>query len=425
VGFIFATLLLDVIGFGLLIPVAPRLVQSLLNGGKGGTESEAAWYYGALIATYAAMQVLFAPILGALSDRFGRRRVLLIALLGSGLDYFVMALAPTLWILFVTRVINGISGASITVCSAYIADVTPPDKRAAAYGIIGAAFGLGFVIGPLLGGALGSIDIHLPFYVAGGITLINWIYGCFFLPESLPMELRRPFSLARANPLGAFVGLGKYPLVAGLASALFMLNLAMFGLHATWVLYTAHRYKWDDLQVGLSLALVGVGAAIVQGGLARLIIPALGPGVVGERRALLLGISIGVLAYVGYGSATHGWMIYAIVAVASLGGIAGPAGQALITRTVAPTEQGTVQGSLTSLQSVANILGPLIGTSVFAWAISERATPPLNVPGLSFYVGAVLATIGLLLAALAVRVVGVAPQAAASDRATTSGARGS
>ncbi len=420
VGFIFATLLLDVIGFGLLIPVAPKLVQSLLNGGSGGTEDQAATYYGALIATYAAMQVLFAPILGALSDRFGRRRVLLVALFGSGLDYFAMAFAPSLWILFVTRAINGISGASITVCTAYIADVTPPDKRAAAYGLVGAAFGLGFIIGPVLGGFLGSIDIHLPFYVAGGVTLLNWLYGCFVLPESLAPNLRRPFSLARANPLGAFRGLGKYPLVAGMAGSLFMLNLAMFGLHATWVLYTAHRYGWNEFQVGLSLTIVGLGAAVVQGGLARRIIPALGPGVLGEKRALLIGMGIGVLAYIGYGAATEGWMIYAIVVAASLGGIAQPAGQALITRTVSPSEQGAVSGALASLQSVANILGPLIGTKVFAWAVSDRAFPPLNLPGLSFFVGAFLAGIGLLLAARAVRLVGAPP--AAHDTSSAPGA---
>ena len=420
VGFIFATLLLDVIGFGLLIPVAPKLVQSLMNDGAGGTEEQAAWYYGALIATYAAMQVVFAPILGALSDRFGRRRVLLVALLGSGLDYFAMAFAPVLWILFATRAINGISGASITVCTAYIADVTPPEKRAAAFGLVGAAFGLGFIIGPVLGGFLGSIDIHLPFYVAGGVTLINWLYGCFVLPESLAPELRRPFKLSRANPFGAFWGLGKYPLVAGMASSLFMLNLAMFGLHATWVLYTAHRYGWNEFQVGLSLTIVGLGAAVVQGGLARKIIPALGPGVLGEKRAMLIGMGIGVLAYIGYGAATEGWMIYAIVVVASIGGIAQPAGQALITRTVSPSEQGAASGALASLQSVANILGPLIGTTVFAWAISDRAVWPLNAPGLSFFVGAALALVGMLLAARAVRMVGRSEQgdAAAETRSS-------
>ncbi len=392
VKFIFFTLLLDVLGFGVLIPVAPHLIEKLQ---AGGTES-AAGTYGLLIATYSAMQFIFAPILGSLSDRFGRRPVILISLLGSGLDYFAQALAPNLAILFITRAINGISGANIPVCNAYIADVTPPDKRAAAYGMIGAAFGLGFIIGPLMGGYLGTIDIRLPFYVAGGLTLLNWLYGYFVLPESLPQDRRRAFSLLRANPLATFVHLSRYPTVMGLGGALFLLNLAMFGLHATWVLYTAHRYQWNEFQTGMSLALVGVGAAVVQGGLARKIIPRLG-----EARSLLVGIAIGVASYVGYGLATEGWMIYAIIIVASLGGIAGPAGQAIITNSVLPTEQGEVQGALTSLQSVANIGGPLIGAGVFAYFISARA--PAYVPGASYLVSALLAALGLAAAAWALR----------------------
>jgi DHA1 family tetracycline resistance protein-like MFS transporter len=324
--------------------------------------------------------------------------VLLVSLFGSALDYFAMAFAPALWILFLTRAINGVSGASITVCNAYIADVTPPEKRAAAFGMVGAAFGLGFVLGPVLGGLLGSVDIRLPFFVAGGLTLINWLYGVFVLPESLPPERRSAFSLRRANPFGALHGLGRYPLVAGMAAALFLLHLAMFSLHATWVLYTSHRYGWDEVAVGLSLTCVGIGAAVVQGGLARKIIPALG-----ERRSLLLGIGIGVMAYVAYGAATEGWMIYVIAIVASLGGIAQPAGQALITKTVRADEQGSIQGALVSLQSVANILGPLIGSSVFAYAISGSAQGVFGHPGLSFFVCAMLALGGLFVASWAVK----------------------
>ncbi|MCA3004116.1 MAG: TCR/Tet family MFS transporter [Phycisphaerales bacterium] len=394
--FIFFTVLLDVLGFGILIPVAPLLVQGLLNGGAGGTEQEAAGVYGWLIAMYAAMQFVFSPILGALSDRFGRRPVLLVSLFGSGLDYFAMALAPTLWVLFLTRAINGISGASITVCTAYVADITPHEKRAGAFGMIGAAFGLGFVIGPAVGGVLGKIDIHLPFYVAGGLTLLNWLYGLLILPESLPKERRAPFSLARANPVGSYANLTRYPLVAGLASAWFLLNMAQFGLHATWVLYTAHRYNWNPAQVGLSLTVVGLGAAVVQGGLARRLIPRLG-----EPRSMLIGIGIGVCAYIAYGLATEGWMIYAIVAVASLGGIAQPAMQATVSRTVSPTEQGAVQGSLTSLANLAQIAGPVIATTVFAWSISGRL--PVSVPGMSFFVSAALAAGVLGVTAMALR----------------------
>lgn len=392
IKFVFLTLLLDVLGFGLLIPVAPRLVERL----QGGGDAAGASTYGLLIATYAVMQFIFAPILGALSDRFGRRPVILISLLGSGLDYFAQAVAPSVALLFITRALNGVSGANITACNAYIADVTPPEKRAGAYGLVGAAFGLGFIIGPLLGGVLGQYDIRLPFYVAGGLTLLNWLYGYFVLPESLPADRRRAFSLKRANPLGTFAHLSRYPLVLSLAGALFLFNLAMFGLHATWVLYTKHRYEWSETQTGASLALVGLGAAIVQGGLARKLIPRLG-----EPRSLLIGLSIGVLSYMGYALATEGWMIYAMIAVASLGGIAGPAGQAIITKSVLPTEQGEVQGALTSLQGVAQIVGPLVGSQLFAYFISERA--PVYLPGAPYFASALLAAMGLGVAAWSLR----------------------
>ena len=391
-GFIFVTLLLDVLGFGLLIPVAPRLVANIQGIPMDGSGP----VVGYLAATYAAMQFLFAPTLGALSDRFGRRPVLLLALFGSGLDYFALALSPTLWFLFVTRAINGLSGASMSTASAYVADITAPEKRAGAFGMIGAAFGIGFVLGPALGGVLGKYDVHYPFYVAGTLTLLNWLYGYFVLPESLPPERRAQLSFARANPIGVFRGLAKYPLVMWMAGSLFLVNLAQFALHATWVLYTAHRYHWDELDVGLSLMIVGIGAAVVQGGLARRIIPWLG-----ERRSLLLGIAIGVLAFVAYGSATQGWMIYAIIALASLGGIAMPAGQALISKAVRFDEQGRVQGALAGLQSVANILGPILGTAAFTYAISKDA--PFYLPGAAFYVSAVLSALGLAIAALAVR----------------------
>ncbi len=414
VMFIFFTVVLEVLGFGLLIPVAPRLVQGLLNNGAGGTEAEAAGYFGVLTATYAAMAFVCAPTLGALSDRFGRRPVLLTSLFGSGLDYFAMALSPTLWILFLTRAINGMSGASITVCNASIADVTTPDKRAAAYGMLGAAFGLGFVLGPLMGGVLAAPsieiplvgwtyhgDIRYPFFAAGGLTMVNWLYGLFVLPESLPRERRAHFTLARANPVRVFAGVGKYPLVAGLMAAVFIMNVAQFGLHATWVLYTAHRYEWGPLGVGLSLAFVGVSAAVVQGGLARKIIPALGPGVIGEKRAVLLGGAIGVLAYLGYALATEGWMIFVVIVLASVGGVAQPAFQALITRAVRGDEQGSIQGALTGANSIAQIMGPIIATSVFSLFISDDA--PFTLPGASFIVAALLAAIGLGVAAWAMK----------------------
>jgi DHA1 family tetracycline resistance protein-like MFS transporter len=383
--FVFLVLLLDVLGFGLIIPVAPKLVMQL----QGGTEQSAAPIVGWLTATYAAMQFLFAPVLGALSDRFGRRPVLLLSMLGSGLDYIAMALVPTVPWLFVTRALNGVSGASITAASAYIADVTTPEKRAAGFGIVGAAFGIGFVLGPLLGGILGDIDIHYPFYAAGAMALCNGLYGVFVLPESLPPERRS--ARAIGNPLAALGILGQYPLARRLAGALFLVNVAQFALHSTWVLYTGHRYGWGPRDVGLSLFAVGLGAALVQGGLARRIIPKLG-----ERRSVLIGLGIGVIAYLGYATATAGWMIYATVAFASLGGIAMPACQALITRSVRPDQQGAVQGGLTSAQSLANILGPLLGAFVFAWSIDpENAGVP---PGTVYFVSAVLAVLSLLVA---------------------------
>lgn len=412
VKFIFLTLLLDVIGFGLLIPVAPTIVKNLLDiaptdtaaaaatatdpgllGALAGNKltGTAAYAYGALVAMYALMQFLFAPVLGALSDRFGRRPVILISLAGSAIDYIAMALSPTLWFLYLTRAINGISGANFGACNAYVADVTPPEKRAAAFGMIGAAFGIGFIIGPALGGLLASIDIHLPFFVAAGLTALNWLYGYFVLPESLPPERRRPFSLARANPLGSLVRLAQRPVVLSLAYALTLWNLAMYALHATWVLYTAHRYNWSHLQIGLSLTCVGLGAAVVQGGLVRKIVPALG-----ETRSILLGGSIATLAYAGYGLATEGWMIYVIILFASLGGIAGPALQSLITRSVSPSEQGEVQGSLTSLASLMQIAGPVMGSIIFAWSIAPDRG--VDLPGASFIVCAILALLGTLIA---------------------------
>ncbi len=375
--------MLDVLGLGLIIPVAPKLVEQL----SGKDDAHAAPLVAALAALYAGMQFVFAPILGSLSDRYGRRPVILISLLGSGIDYLAMAVSPRLWWLFVTRAVNGISGANITAAGAYVADVTPPEKRSVGFGIIGAAFGLGFILGPLTGGWLGSYDLRLPFVGAGVLTLINWLYGLIVLPESLPADRRRTFSFRRANPMGAIVGLGRHPVVAGLAAAAFLVNVAQFGLHATWVLYTAHRYKWDNMHVGISLAVVGLGAAIVQGGLARRIIPA-----IGDRRALIMGMAVGVCAYLGYAFATEGWMIYAIVAVASLGAISQPAAQSLMSRSVLPDEQGELQGALASLQSLAGIIGPLIGGSVFGYFISDKA--PVYLPGAPFITSALIAGCG-------------------------------
>lgn len=406
VRFIFITLMIDMLGIGLIIPVAPKLVEHLSGADVRSVligqnvdrsiEARAGPTVGVLTATYAAMMFLFAPLLGGLSDRFGRRPVVLIALLGSGIDFFAQAVSPNLLWLFITRALNGVSGANATVASAYVADVTPPEKRAAAFGLIGAAFGLGFIFGPLIGGTLGNYNIRLPFVAAGVLTLVNWVYGMFVLPESLPPERRRAFSWKRANPIGALHGLGRYPLVAGLAASIFLLNLAQFGLHVTWVFYTSRKFGWGPQHVGVSLAVVGFGAVAVQAGLARKIIPR-----IGEKRALLLGIALGVCAFAAYGLATEGWMMYCIILIASLGGIGGMAAQSMISKGIRHDEQGEVQGALASLQSIAQILGPIIGGGVYGYFISEHA--PVYLPGAPFFVGAAISFLGLLVAAWALR----------------------
>ncbi|HET6345177.1 MAG TPA: TCR/Tet family MFS transporter, partial [Myxococcota bacterium] len=320
VGFIFVTLFLDVLGFGLIIPILPRLIETL----AGGNVSDASTIYGALAAVYSLMQFVCAPVLGSLSDKFGRRPVILLSLLGSGLDFILLALAPSIPWFFAGRVIAGITGANFATCTAYIADVSPPEKRAANFGVIGAAFGLGFIAGPALGGLLGDHGLRLPFVVAAGLTLLNWLYGLLVLPESLSLENRRAFSWSRANPVGSLTALGRHPVVAGLTWTYFLSTLAHFHLHSIWVLYTGHRYHWSIGQTGLSLAIVGITSAIVQGALGRVVIPKLG-----EARTVLLGLFISAVAFVGYAFSWEGWIIYIVLAFDSLGGLAGPALQSL------------------------------------------------------------------------------------------------
>ena len=379
---VFFVVLIDLLGIGLLIPVGPKLVTQL----SGGSEAEAAPLVGWLGATFSIMAFLCAPLLGALSDRVGRRPVLLFSMLGSGLDYFAMALAPSLSVLWITRAVNGITGASVTTASAYIADVTPPEKRAAGFAVFGAAASLGFVLGPLLGGILGDIDIRLPFWIAGGLALLNAAYGLFVLPESLPPERRNTHPIG--SPFAALRVLAEFPIARSLAGVLFLLNLAQFALHATWALYTEHRYGWQPKDIGWSMFAVGVGGALVQGGLARRLVPRMG-----EARALQAGLLLAVLAYVGYASASEGWMIYIAIGIAALGDIAMPAAQSLITRTIRPDQQGLVQGALTSAQSLANIIGYPLGGYVFAWSIGTAAG---EVPaGTVYFVSAGLAALAL------------------------------
>ncbi|MCB0082642.1 MAG: TCR/Tet family MFS transporter [Caldilineaceae bacterium] len=387
-GFIFVTLLLDILGLGLIIPVLPKLIESFTN---NNVES-ASTVYGIMIAVYALMQFIFAPILGSLSDQYGRRPVILISLLGSGLDYLLLAFAPSLSWLFVGRVISGVTAANITTASAYIVDVSAPEDRAKNFGILGVAFGLGFIIGPAIGGLLGDVKLHLPFLVVAGITLLNWLYGYFVLPESLKPENRRPFSWRRANPIGSLSGLGRYPIVLALVSTIVLASMAQNALQSTWVLYTDFRYNWGPRDVGLSLAVVGLSAAIVQGGLIGKIV-----GFLGERKALLVGLSISVVSFILYGLASAGWMLYVIPFLGALGSISGPSAQSIITQNVADNEQGAIQGALTSLNSLTGVIAPLIATNVFRYFISDAA--PVTIPGAAFFIGAFFLVIALALAA--------------------------
>ncbi len=387
-AFIFVTIFLDVLGIGLIIPILPTLVEELAKGGI----ANASFIFGWLAGLYSLMQFLCAPIIGSLSDRFGRRKVILLSLLGSGLDYFLLAWAPTLVWLFVGRIVSGITGANFSAAAAYIADVSPPEKRAANFGIIGAAFGLGFIFGPAVGGWLGEHGLRWPFVAAGFLTLINWLYGLLVLPESLKQENRRNFSWSRSNPVSALLDLRRHPLVLGLSSSYFITSLAHQVYPAIWVLYTSYRYEWTPHQTGNSLALVGLMAAIVQGLLARHIIPR-----VGERNTAVWGLLIMIASMIGYGISSEGWMVYPIIVVGSLSGLATPAIQGMISRTVRDDEQGGIQGSLTSLQSVAGFIGPPVATGLFGYFISDKA--PVLIPGAAFFFSAVLVLIAAVVTA--------------------------
>lgn len=379
VAFIFVTVVLDVLALGIIIPVLPRLVEDFLGGDTG----RAAEIYGLFGSVWALMQFVCSPMLGALSDRFGRRPVILLSNFGLGLDYIFMALASSLSWLFVGRIISGITGASFTTAGAYIADVTPPDKRAGSYGLIGAAWGLGFVLGPALGGLLGDLDPRLPFWVAAGMTLLNAMYGLFVLPESLPSTLRRRFDWRRANPLGSLKLLRSHHELLGLASVNFLYFLAHQVLPSVFVLYAGHRYGWDAKAVGLTLAGVGICNIAIQAGLVK---PAMRR--LGERRLVLTGLFFGAAGFAVYGLASSGTTFLMAVPVFALIGFYGPAAQQIMTRRVGPSEQGELQGANSSVMGIAGLLGPGLFTLTFAWFI--RPTTPWNIPGAPFLLAALL-----------------------------------
>jgi DHA1 family tetracycline resistance protein-like MFS transporter len=396
--FIFLTVTLDILAIGIIIPVLPHLITDF----AGGSILLAAPMVGWFGTLFAGMQFLFSPLLGALSDRFGRRPVILASNLGLGLDYIFMALAPSLPWLIVGRIISGVSSASVTTAHAYIADITPPEKRAGSYGMLGAAFGLGFVIGPALGGILGEIDVRLPFWVAAGLSLANFVYGWLILPESLPVERRARLNLRRANPIGALLLLRRYPGLHGLAGVLFLSNLAHIVLPATFVLYASFRYGWSERDVGLCLAAVGVCSALVQGGLVRRWVPRFG-----ERRMLLFGLLMGALGFALYGWAPTGFWFIVTIPFMALWGFAGPSAQGLITRQVQPEEQGRLQGALMSLTGLAGIFGPQLFAQTFAFSIAPGRGWQL--PGAAFYVAAAVLLLALLLAWRTARTPATAP----------------
>jgi MFS transporter, DHA1 family, tetracycline resistance protein len=385
-GFIFITVLLDVIGFGIIIPVIPELIRSLAQ----GTLSDAARIGGWLMFAYAIMQFIFSPVLGNLSDKFGRRPILLISLFGFGVDYLFTAFAPTIFWLFIGRLIAGVTGASFTTATAYIADISTPDRRAQNFGMLGAAFGLGFIIGPALGGLLANYGLRAPFFAAAALTFINCLYGYFILPESLPQEHRRPFDWKRANPVGSLIKLRSYPAVAGLIVSFFLLYIASHAVQSTWSYYNIEKFNWSEAQVGISLAVVGIMVAFVQGVLIRRAIPALG-----QTKSVLIGLLIYSLGMILFAFAFQGWQMYAFTVIYCLGGIAGPALQGYISGHIPPNEQGELQGALTSMISVTSIFGPLLMTYLFAW-FTKSGNP--RFPGAPFIMGAVLLIVSAVLA---------------------------
>ncbi len=453
--FIFVTVVLDVLSLGVTIPVAPKLIEGMVLNQQLNSSSDnplripveissevietirksanraeanaalrgrhelsdsdltrvldvpmdkitasASFYYGLFGTVWALMQFIFSPVMGALSDRFGRRRVILVSCFGLGLDYIVMALAPNLIWLFIGRILSGITAASFATAGAYIADVTPPEKRAASYGLFGAAWGIGFVFGPGIGGILGDYALRLPFWVAGGLTLLNAAYGYFILPESLAEENRSKFSLKKANPLGSLKLLRSHPELFGLASILLIYQLAHQVLQSVFVLYAGHRYGWGPQTVGITLMVVGIFGVLMQGFVVRRTAASLG-----ERRMLFIALTFGALGYLIYGVANTGWLFWSAIPVFSLVGFFNPAMQGLMTRRVSPKEQGQLQGANSSMMGIAGMIGPLIFTGVFSAAISNSL--PIKIPGAPFLLATALHILAIIVALF---VIGKTPQ---------------
>jgi MFS transporter, DHA1 family, tetracycline resistance protein len=388
--FIIVTVTLDFLSLGIIAPVLPNLVKQF----EGGDMARAAAVTGYFAFAWAAMQFLFSPLLGAWSDKFGRRPIILISCLGLGLDYIFMALAPSLRWLFVGRIISGITTSNVSTAFAYITDVTAPAERAKKFGMLGAAFGLGFVIGPAVGGLLGHYSLRAPFWAAAGLSLANFFYGVFVLPESLPPEKRAKSAWHLANPLGSLTLLRSHPELASLSVVLLLYYLAHQALPSVFVLYTEFRYGWNEQKVGLALAVVGVCAAIVSGGM-------VGPYVkrFGERFSLWSGLFYGVLGFLGFGLAPRGWEFIGAIPFIALWGVAGPAMQSLMSQKVDPSAQGKLQGAINSLRALTGMAGPLLFTQVFSAAIAPSAR--VQIPGAPYLLASLL-LLGSLVLAIAV-----------------------
>lgn len=386
IGFIFITMLIDITGWGIIIPVIPKLIEELIQ----GDVSVASKYGGWLTFAYAFTQFIFAPVIGNLSDKYGRRPIILVSLLGFALDYLLLSFAPTITWLFIGRILAGITGASITTASAYIADISTTEDRAKNFGMIGAAFGLGFIIGPVIGGVLGQYGARIPFYAAAVLCAINFLYGLFVLPESLAKENRRPFDWKRANPVGSLLNLKKYPSLIGLVVSMTILYIAAHAVHSNWSFFTMYRFHWDEKMVGISLGAIGLLVGLVQGGLIRWINPKLG-----NEKSIYVGMALYTIGMFMFAFAYEGWMMLMFLIPYCLGGIAGPALQSVITSHVPPTEQGELQGTLTSLMSVTSIIGPPLMTNTFYFFTHDQA--PFQFPGAPFLLGGTLMLISTII----------------------------
>ena len=378
-GFIFITLMIDVTGLGLVIPVFPKIILQLID----GNISDASRYGGLLTFTYAIMQFLFAPVLGGMSDKFGRRPVLLFSLFGFALDYLFLSFAPTIGWLFLGRANAGVTGASFTTATAYIADISTPENRAQNFGMVGAAFGLGFIIGPVIGGLLGSFGPRIPFMVAAGLSFLNWLYGYFILPESLSKENRRAFSWKRANPMGTLRQLKKYQGLGGLIISFILIYLAAHAVQSNWSYFGIEKFNWSEKMIGISLGVVGLLVATVQGGLIRFINPRLG-----NEKSVYVGLLLYAMGLLLFAFASQSWMMFVFLIPYCMGGIAGPALQSIISGSVPADEQGELQGGLTSLISLTSIVGPLMMTGLFSYFTKPGA--PVHFSGVAFFMGFLL-----------------------------------